>query len=118
MNLGALHRQERRDKRRGTGVPGISVLRTATNRRDGTVQVYFVAHIWSAAGKVLKRRHCLDTLGKEEAWRRALRDRAAHERRQLMRAGVPTTPAREEPAGFPDKFTARRANPRKQAQPA
>jgi hypothetical protein len=110
----SLHGKERRDKRRGTGVVGVSVLRTATNRRDGTMQTYFVASIRNAQGRPLKRRHCISTLGREEAWRRALRDRAAHERALGMRAGVPTTPARE----HPDPTTARRASTNKQAQPA
>jgi hypothetical protein len=57
-----------RDRRNRTGCVGISIVRTGGHR-------FFAAH---AGGT--NRKFNIDSLGKEEAWRRALRYRAEYER--------------------------------------
>lgn len=64
-----------------TGVVGISVVRSASNRRDGTLQVFFSVHLRRPDGRKMNRKFCVSTLGKVEAWRRAVRFRAVHELR-------------------------------------
>jgi hypothetical protein len=75
----SLNRREKSNKRISTGVPGISFSRTASNRRDGTVQSFFCALVKYADGRPRRHRFCLDTLGRTEAWRRAVAARAAYE---------------------------------------
>lgn len=62
-----------------TGCVGISIVRSASGRRDGTVLTYFSVHARKSDGKARNRKFCVETLGRKEAWRRALRFRAAHE---------------------------------------
>jgi hypothetical protein len=62
-----------------TGCVGISVVRSASGRRDGTMQTYFSVHARKANGKARNRKFCTSTLGRPEAWRRALKFRAQHE---------------------------------------
>jgi len=67
-----------------TGCVGISIVRSAANRRDGTVQLFFSVHARLTSGpngRKRNRKFCISTLGREEAWRRALRYRAQHELR-------------------------------------
>ena len=74
------------DKRVKTGVPGISYFRTASGRRDGTVQEYYGVFTKAVRsdGRVVRRcdRICISTMGKEVAWRKALAIRAAYELRR------------------------------------
>jgi hypothetical protein len=63
-----------RNPRSRTGVVGIS-YGTITQR--GKTRRFYVVQL----GAKSSRRFCLDTLGKELAWERALRCRAEHERR-------------------------------------
>ncbi len=56
-------------------------MRSASNRRDGTVLTYFSAHARKANGKASNRKFCIEVLGRQEAWRRALKFRAQHEER-------------------------------------
>lgn len=70
--------------RNQTGCIGISIVRSASGRRDGTVLTYFSVHARLTSGQKGRRRNrkfCVNTLGREEAWRRALRCRAQHERK-------------------------------------
>lgn len=82
----------RRDKRNNTGCVGISVVRT--NLPSGRICRFFSVHLSggvSRTGRSSNRKFNIDTLGKEEAWTRALRCRAQHEIRvlgpQLVSAG-------------------------------
>lgn len=59
-------------KRGKTGVVGVCLVNTAGRR-------YFSAHVRSEGGKVRSRRFNIDALGKEEAWRQALKARAEYE---------------------------------------
>lgn len=68
-----------RYSRNQTGCVGISIVRSASGRRDGTVLTYFSAHARKPNGKARNRKFCVETLGRHEAWRRALKFRAAHE---------------------------------------
>lgn len=70
---------ERRNKANRTGCVGISFFATRSSRRDGTLQHFFSVHMRLPGGRKRNCRFCIDTLGKSEAWRRALRTRAAHE---------------------------------------
>lgn len=71
----------RRDRRSRTGCVGVSYVETR-NRPDGPLRRFFSAH---AGGT--NRKYCLDTLGKQEAWRRALKFRATYERRVMAAEG-------------------------------
>lgn len=62
-----------RDRRSRTGCVGVSYVETT--RKGGKMRCFFSAH---AGGT--NRKYCLDTLGKQEAWRRAVRYRAQYER--------------------------------------
>lgn len=73
-----LESREKSTKRQPTGVPGISFFRTASNRRDGTVQSFFSVFT-IAAGRRRTTRICLDTMGRPAAWAKALRLRADYE---------------------------------------
>lgn len=70
-----------RYSRNQTGCVGISIVRSASGRRDGTVLTYFSAHARKPDGKARNRKFCISTLGRPEAWRRALKFRAGHELR-------------------------------------
>ena len=75
--------------RNQTGCVGISIVRSASNRRDGTVPTYFSVHARLTSGSNGRRRNrkfCIEVLGRSEAWRRALRCRAAHELALVGRA--------------------------------
>jgi hypothetical protein len=68
--------------RNRTGCVGISIVRSASGRRDGTVLTYFSAHARLTSGqrgRRVNRKFCIETLGRHEAWRRALKFRADHE---------------------------------------
>ena len=89
-----------RNARNRTGCAGIAFVTTASNRRDGTVQHFYSVHRRRADGRPSNRKFCLETLGRAEAWRRALRCRAEHEAQTAARAaratrtaGLTTTPA-------------------------
>lgn len=75
----SIETRERRSKRQPTGVVGISCFASRSHRRDGTVQRFFSVFT-KRNGRRASRNFCIDTLGREEAWRRALRERAEHER--------------------------------------
>ncbi|GEM_PF-5324673 len=62
-----------RDRRNRTGCVGISLV---TTKVHGHESLFFAAH---AGGT--NRKFRIDTLGREEAWRRALQFRAAFEQR-------------------------------------
>jgi len=64
--------QQQHNKNR-TGVVGISMVTINHRVRIGTRRYFSVR-----CGKSV-RRFCLETLGKQEAWRRAVRHRAAYE---------------------------------------
>jgi hypothetical protein len=75
--------------RNQTGCVGISVVRSASGRRDGTMLTYFSAHARLTSGRKgrrVNRKFCVETLGRQEAWRRALKFRAQHERAVVGRA--------------------------------
>ena len=76
MKAGAIltHRQGNR-----TGCIGISIVRSASNRRDGTVLTYFSVHARKPDGRARNRKFSITRLGRPEAWRRALKFRAEHE---------------------------------------
>ena len=63
-----------RDRRSRTGCVGVSYVETANGKAHGRTRRFFAAH---AGGT--NRKFCIDTLGKQEAWRRALRYRATYE---------------------------------------
>ncbi len=64
--------------RNKTGCTGISLARQLRRRRDGSLlERHFY---WVNLGSKC-RKFCLETLGKDEAWRRAVQLRAEHERR-------------------------------------
>ena len=75
-HVGRLKRQHSRNR---TGCVGISIVRSASNRRDGTVISYFSVHARKTNGKARNRKFSITRLGRQEAWRRALKFRAAHE---------------------------------------
>lgn len=81
-----------RAPRNNTGVTGIHYVRAARAKR-APVHRYFVVTREKTRGS---RRFNIDTLGKEEAWRRALRCRAEFE--AARRAAI-------------EKFSAQRGNP-------
>lgn len=62
-----------------TGCVGISIVRSASGRRDGTVKTYFSVHARKPDGRATNRKFCVESFGRQEAWRRALRFRAEHE---------------------------------------
>jgi hypothetical protein len=75
-----------------TGCVGISIVRSASNRRDGTTLTYFSVHMRltrGLKGKRQNRKFCVDTLGRDEAWRRALKCRADYEQLIKRRACLP-----------------------------
>lgn len=74
-----------RHSRNRTACVGISLVTTASNRRDGTAQRFFSVHCRGADGRARNRKFCIETLGREEAWRRAVACRAAHERGVMAR---------------------------------
>lgn len=65
-------------KRNHTGCPGISLSTSRSRRADGSFRTrhYYYVNL----GKT-HRKFCLESIGREEAWRRAVRLRAEHERR-------------------------------------
>jgi hypothetical protein len=69
-----------RYSRTQTGVVGISVVRTMKRHRTAE-RVYFSVHCRRPDGRKMNRKFCVSTLGKIEAWRRALKFRADHEQR-------------------------------------
>ncbi len=71
--VGSLCRGDRRSR---TGCVGVSVV--VTTNAKGRVRRFFSAHVGGT-----NRKFCIDTLGKQEAWRRALRLRARYEARVL-----------------------------------
>lgn len=75
------HRGEtlRSHSRNRTGCVGISFVRSASNRRDGTVISYFSVHARKPNGSARNRKFSITRLGRPEAWRRALKFRADHE---------------------------------------
>jgi hypothetical protein len=75
---GPFLRTVHRSARNTTGVPGISYSTLRIRRKDGSVRIRRVFYVNLG---LTHRRFCLDTLGKEEAWRRAVRLRAQHEMR-------------------------------------
>jgi hypothetical protein len=84
--MNALQTRERARKAHKTGVAGISFFQSAFNRRDGSVQAFFSVFVKTRDGRRRNRRFCLSTLGRAEAWRRALRCRAEHEEKATARA--------------------------------
>jgi hypothetical protein len=75
-----------RNARSQTGCVGISIVRSASGRRDGTVLTYFSVHARKTNGKASNRKFCVETLGRQEAWRRALKFRAEHEQKVTANA--------------------------------
>jgi hypothetical protein len=68
-----------RQSRNRTGCVGISHIRTTKKRRDGTLRSFFSVHARKPDGRAHNRKFCIETLGRHEAWRRALKFRAEHE---------------------------------------
>lgn len=60
-----------------TGVVGISIVRTRKKHKSA-LRSYFSVYHRTSDGKPHNRLFCMDTLGRAEAWRRALRYRALH----------------------------------------
>jgi hypothetical protein len=75
--LGTVLSQHARNK---TGVVGISIVTTAKKNKTHK-RTYFSVHMRFPDGKTQNRRFCMETLGRHEAWRRALNLRQDHERR-------------------------------------
>lgn len=76
-----IEQREKSGKATPTGVPGISFFTSASNRRDGTVQRFLSVFTKTPAGRRKCTRICLDTRGRQAAWRQALALRAAYETR-------------------------------------
>ena len=62
-----------------TPVRGISVVRSLNQRKDGRARLYFSVCMTQGAARRRNRKFSIDRLGKEEAWRRAVRCRATFE---------------------------------------
>jgi hypothetical protein len=67
-----------RDRRNKTGCVGISIVRTRITS-SGRLCRFFAVHL----GVRGNRKFNIDTLGRNEAWRRALQLRAEHEKKTL-----------------------------------
>lgn len=88
LNDGRIHERNARNQ---TGCVGISIVRSASGRRDGTVLTYFSAHARLTSGRNgrrVNRKFCINSLGRQEAWRRALKFRAKHEVRAARALAV------------------------------
>ncbi len=83
-----------REKRNRTGCIGISLVVTANGKPHGCKRKFFAVH---AGGT--NRKFCVDTLGREEAWRRAVKFRADYEIRLRAGAANAVAPARMNPKG-------------------
>jgi hypothetical protein len=73
-----MRRLRETDCRSTTGVVGISIQTTFARRNRTRAHRFFVVR-WCHDRKPGCKRFNIDTLGKSEAWRRALRLRAEHE---------------------------------------
>jgi hypothetical protein len=73
--------------RTSTGVVGISVVRTKKHHRCA-VRSYFSVHCRLPNGRASNRTFCIETLGRGEAWRQALKCRAECERRKRSTPNV------------------------------
>ena len=62
-----------------TEVRGISVVRSTNMRRDGRQRLYFSVCMTQGTAHRRNRKFSIDQLGKQEAWRRAVRCRAEFE---------------------------------------
>ena len=62
-----------------TEVRGISVVRSRNMRKTGSPRLYFSVCMTQGAKRRRNRKFSIDVLGKAEAWRRAVRCRAAFE---------------------------------------
>lgn len=74
-HLRAVRNQHKRNR---TGCPGISMGTTRMRRADGTYRrrSFFYVNLGKSS-----RKFCIESLGREEAWRRAVKLRADHEKR-------------------------------------
>ena len=103
-----------RQKRNRTGCVGIGFFRTSRETPRGIVhRHYFDALLGQRKHQVF----CLETLGKEAAWSRAVKARAGYELsvragQAMQRAAVPTRPAAR--ANRPDPETHASKSPRTQ----
>lgn len=87
-----LRRVAQRDRRNKTGVPGISEGTQRRKRISGgfIVRTYFFVQLGRRKGA----KFCIESLGRKEAWLRALRCRAEHEMK-VRRANAAILAARE-----------------------